>query len=189
MKRSLNGQIGDGLRKLIPVRRLVIAGLVVAGAGLASGATSRAKPRARKTMQIFRNSTLPAVKPPESTFTGDVTIRGYFRREAPSEVVSATATFAPGARTPWKTNPLGQTVIVLSGVGWARCEGKEITEIRAGDVVWFPPGQKHWEGATPSSAMTYVAIQEFKNGSSVEFGAKVSDEEYRKGPSSAPSRR
>ncbi len=132
-------------------------------------------------MQIYRNSTLPASKPPESTFTGDVTIRGYFRRESPSQVVSATATFAPGARTPWKVNPLGQTVIVLSGVGWAQSEGEEITEIRDGDLVWFPPGQRHWEGATPNSTMTYVAIQEFKNGSSVEFGAKVTDEEYRKG--------
>ncbi len=94
----------------------------------------------------------------------------------------------PGARTPWKVNPIGQTLIVTSGVGWAQCEGEDIVEIRAGDFIWFPPGQRHWEGATPDHAMTYVAIQE-EDGRIVEFREKVTDEEYRKGPPAASSRR
>ena len=130
-------------------------------------------------MQIYRNGASPANRPPESTFTGDVYIRDYFQRAAPSRLSGATAIFSPGARTPWKTNPLGQTVVVLSGVGWAQSEGEEIVEIRAGDVVWFPPGERHWEGATPDQAMTYFAIQE----GGVGFDASVTDEEYQKGPS------
>ncbi len=136
-------------------------------------------------MQIYRNGSSPANRPPESTFTGDVYIRDYFQRAAPSRLSGATAVFDPGSRTPWKVNPLGQTVVVTGGVGWAQREGEEIVEIRAGDVVWFPPGQRHWEGATPDQAMTYFAIQE----GGVGFGAKVTDKEYREGPPAAPSRR
>lgn len=127
-------------------------------------------------MQLYRNGTLPTNRPPEATFTGDVLISGYFQREAPSRLTGAAVTFGPGARTPWKVNPLGQTLIVTSGTGWAQSEGEAVAEIRAGDMVWFPPGQKHWEGATPDTTMTYVAVQE----GGVEFGAKVTDEEYRK---------
>ncbi|MBC7800013.1 MAG: cupin domain-containing protein, partial [Gemmatimonadaceae bacterium] len=93
-------------------------------------------------------------------------------------------TFNPGARTPWKVNPLGQTLIVTAGVGWAQCGGAEVVEIRAGDMVWCPPGQRHWEGATPDQAMTYVAIHE----GSVEFRERVADEDYRKGPIASPPR-
>ena len=133
-------------------------------------------------MQIYRSGTLPINKAPEKSFTGDVLIGGYFRRETPSQLVGATVTFPPGARTPWKTNPLGQTLVVTSGVGWAQCEGEEIVEIRVGDVVWCPPGKRHWEGATPDQAMTYVAVQEEPDGRGVEFGEKVGDEDYRKEP-------
>lgn len=133
-------------------------------------------------MQLHRNGTLPSSTPPEKTFTGDVEISGYFRREAPSQLAGAIVNFAPGARTPWKTNPLGQTLVVLSGVGWAQAEDEEIVELRAGDLVWFPPGQRHWEGATPDEAMTYVAIHEAGDGSGVEFGERVTDETYRQGP-------
>ena len=136
-------------------------------------------------MQIDRNGTLPTTKAPEETFTGDVTISGYVRRDAPSRLAGATVTFAPGARTPWKVNPLGQTLVVTSGVGWAQGEGEETVEIRAGDVVWCPPGQRHWEGATPDEAMTYVAFQEEERGRGVEFGERVTDEEYRTGPPAA----
>lgn len=136
-------------------------------------------------MQIYRNGSSPINRAPEQSFTGEVLIGGYFRREAPSRLAGAAATFPPGARTPWKVNPLGQTLIVTSGVGWAQCEGEEIVEIRAGDMIWFPPGQMHWEGATPDHAMTYVAIHE----GYVEFGEKVTDEEYRDGPPAASSRR
>ncbi|CAM3184855.1 Cupin type-2 domain-containing protein [Deinococcus saxicola] len=133
-------------------------------------------------MQIYRNDALPTKHAPESTFTGDVFISGYFRRAAPSQLAGASVTFSPGSRTPWKVNPLGQTVIVTSGVGWAQIEGEEITEIHPGDFIWFAPGQKHWEGATPNQTMTYVAVQEEGSGGMVQFEAKVTDEDYRKGP-------
>lgn len=131
-------------------------------------------------MQLYRNGSLPTNKAPENNFTGDVYISGYFQRTAPSRLAGAAVTFAPGSRTPWKVNPLGQTLIVTSGLGWAQGEGEEIVEIRPGDIIWCPPGQRHWEGATPDQAMTYVAIQE---SALVEFEEKVTDEEYRKGPS------
>ena len=143
----------------------------------------------KTTMQIYRNGTLPTNKAPEKNFTGDVTISNYFEREAPSRLVSATVTFAPGARTPWKVNPLGQTLIVTSGVGWTQCEGEEIVEIRVGDIIWCPPERRHWDGATPGQGLTYIAIQEARDGRAVEFGEKVMDEEYRKGVSSTSSRR
>lgn len=139
-------------------------------------------------MKIYRPADLPTSRPPEDSFTGDVSIRTYFRREAPSRMVSAIATFAPGARTPWKVNSFGQTVIVTSGTGWAQSEGGEIVEIRTGDMIWFSPGQKHWEGATPDQAMTYVAIQEEGDGKGIRFPEKVTDEEYQRGPAN-PSRR
>lgn len=140
-------------------------------------------------MHIHRNGTLPADRAPERNFTGEVYITGYFEREAPSRLAGATVAFAPGARTPWKVNPLGQTLIVMSGVGWTQCEGEEIAEVRAGDVVWYSPGYRHWDGATPDQAMTCIAIHEAKNGRAVEFGDKVTDEEYHKGPPVAFSRR
>ena len=140
-------------------------------------------------MQFYRNSTLPTNKAPESTFTGHVYIGGYFQRQAPSRLAGASVTCPPGARTPWKVNPLGQTVIVTSGVGWTQSEGEDIVEIHAGDFIWFPPGQSHWEGATPDHAVTYITVQEEGNGGMVQFGEKVTDEEYREGPAAAPSRR
>ena len=136
-------------------------------------------------MQIYRNGALPTVKAPEANFTGDVTISGYFERAAPSRLAGAMVTFSPGARTPWKVNPLGQTLIVTSGVGWAQCEGEEIVEVRAGDIIWCPPGQRHWDGATPGHAMTYIAVHETEGGRAVEFGERVTDEEYRQGPPAA----
>ena len=134
-------------------------------------------------MEIYRNASSITSRAPEASFTGDVQIGGYFQRPSPSRLAGAVATFAPGARTPWKVNPFGQTLVVTSGAGWAQCEGEEIIEIHAGDLVWCPPGQRHWEGATPDQAMTYVAIHE----QSVEFSKKVTDEEYRKGPQTVPT--
>jgi quercetin dioxygenase-like cupin family protein len=89
-------------------------------------------------------------------------------------------TFEPGARTAWHTHPLGQTLIITAGCGWAQCNGESIEEIRPGDVVWFPPGVKHWHGATPTTAMTHIAIQEKLNGKPVDWMEKVTDEQYRK---------
>ena len=133
-------------------------------------------------MQIHRNGETPANRAPEAGFTGDVSISGYFQRAAPSRLSGAAATFTPGSRTPWKVNPLGQTLVVTSGVGWAQGEGGEVVEIRAGDLIWCPPGQRHWEGATPDQAMTYVAMHE----GSVEFREQVTDGEYQQGPAGPP---
>ena len=129
-------------------------------------------------MEIHRTDSSRTTTAPESSFTGDVQIGDYFRRQAPSRLAGAVVVFPPGARTPWKVNPIGQTLILTNGVGWAQCEGEDIVEIRAGDVIWCPPGEKHWEGATPDQSMTYVAVQE-EAGGMVQFGAKVTDEEYR----------
>jgi len=95
-------------------------------------------------------------------------------------VSCATVTFEPGARTAWHTHPLGQTLIVMAGCGWAQREGARIEEIGPGDVVWFPPGEKHWHGATPTAVMTHIAIQGKKDGKVVDWMEHVSDEQYRK---------
>ena len=131
-------------------------------------------------MQIHRNGS-PTTRAPEATFTGDVQIGGYFRRPAPSRLVGAYVSFAPGSRTPWKVNPAGQTLVVTGGVGWAQIEDEEVVEIRAGDFIWCPPGQRHWEGATPDQAMTYVALQEEGSGGGVQFLSTVTDAEYQQG--------
>ena len=140
-------------------------------------------------MRIDRNGTLPTKKAPEKNFTGEVYISDYFEGETPSRLACATVIFTPGARTPWKVNPLGQTLIVTSGVGWTQREGEEIVEIRAGDIIRFPPGDRHWDGATPDHAMTYIAIHEAQGGTAVMFGEKVTDKEYQKGPPTGSSRR
>lgn len=132
-------------------------------------------------VQIYRNGSSTS-RAPESTFAGDVQIGGYFRRAAPSRLVGASASFAPGSRTPWKVNPVGQTLVVTSGTGWAQIEGEEVVEIHAGDFIWCPPGQPHWEGATPTEAMAYVALQEEGGGGGVQFRTRVTDAEYLAGP-------
>lgn len=134
-------------------------------------------------IKIIQRGSQPPTKAPERNFTGEVHIGDYFSRPAPSRLVTATVTFAPGARTPWKVNPLGQTLVVTDGVGWAQCEGEETVEIRAGDLVWCPPGVPHWDGATPEQGLTYIAIHETKDGVGVSFYERVTDEEYSKGPS------
>ncbi len=134
-----------------------------------------------KAMKIHQSGSLATNKAPEKNFTGDVYISDYFECDTPSRVVSATVTFTPGSRTSWKVNSLGQTLIVTSGIGYAQCEGEEIVEIRAGDIVWCAPLKRHWDGAAPNHAMTYIAIHEVKDGSAVEFEEKVTDEEYQKG--------
>ncbi len=131
-------------------------------------------------MDIQRVGTKPSVKGPAEWFTGSVRIDPLFDREQPSRVSGASVTFEPGARTAWHTHPLGQTLIVTSGCGWAQREGGAVEEIRPGDAVWFPPGVKHWHGATASTAMSHIAIQEKLNGSAVDWMEKVTDEQYRK---------
>ena len=103
-----------------------------------------------------------------------------FQAPAPARVSGVSVTFEPGARTAWHTHPLGQTLIVISGCGRAQREGGAIEEIRPGDVVWFPPGKKHWHGAAPTAAMTHIAIAESLDGKVVDWMEHVSDEQYRK---------
>ncbi len=130
-------------------------------------------------MEIKRSGSRPSEKGSAENFTGAVRIDRLFEAPEPARVRSASVTFEPGARTAWHTHPLGQTLIVTSGVGWTQCWGEPKQEIRAGDVIWCPPGHKHWHGATPTAAMTHIAIQEALNGKVVEWMEKVSDEQYR----------
>jgi len=108
-----------------------------------------------------------------------VRIDSPFKGDGAARIGGAVVTFEPGARTAWHTHPLGQTLLVTAGCGWVQREGGPVEEIRPGDVVWFPPGEKHWHGATPRTAMSHIAIQEKLNGSPVTWMEKVSDEQYR----------
>ena len=130
-------------------------------------------------MDIKRNGSQPSRKGPEDYFTGNVRIDPLFQAPDPARASGASVTFEPGARTAWHTHPLGQTLIVTSGVGWAQRWGGPIEEIRPGDVIWFPPGEKNWHGATSTNAMTHIAIQEALNGKVVEWLEHVSNEQYR----------
>jgi quercetin dioxygenase-like cupin family protein len=131
-------------------------------------------------MEIKRNGSQPSAKGPGDWFTGTVRIDPLFQINAPARAAAASVTFEPGARTAWHTHPLGQTLIVTAGCGWAQREGGPIEEIRPGDVVWFPPGEKHWHGASPTTALTHIAIQEQLDGKVVDWMEKVSDEQYRR---------
>lgn len=131
-------------------------------------------------MEIKRNGSQPSAKGPEDYFTGGVRIDSPFQGTDAARVSGATVTFEPGARTAWHTHPLGQTLIVTGGCGWARREGGPIEEIRPGDIVWFAPGEKHWHGATSTTAMTHIAIAEKLDGKAVDWLEKVSEEQYRK---------
>jgi quercetin dioxygenase-like cupin family protein len=129
-------------------------------------------------MEIKRNGSQASARGPGDWFTGTVRIDPLFQVNAPARAAAASVTFEPGARTAWHTHPLGQTLIVTAGYGWAQREGGPIEEIRPGDVVWFPPGEKHWHGAAPTTAMTHIAIQEQLDGKVVDWLEKVSDEQY-----------
>jgi quercetin dioxygenase-like cupin family protein len=129
-------------------------------------------------MEIKRSGSQPSNKGPADWFTGSVRIDPLFQTTAPARAVGASVTFEPGARTAWHTHPLGQTLIVTAGCGRVQREGGPIEEIRPGDVVWFPPGEKHWHGAAPATAMTHIAIQENLDGKVVEWMEKVTDGEY-----------
>jgi quercetin dioxygenase-like cupin family protein len=131
-------------------------------------------------LDIKRSGTQPSSKGPADYFTGAVRIDPLFTAPAPARVACASVTFEPGARTAWHTHPLGQTLIVTAGAGWVQREGGPVEDIRPGDVVWFPPGEKHWHGATPTTAMTHIAIQQALNGKQVEWLEQVSEEQYRK---------
>jgi quercetin dioxygenase-like cupin family protein len=129
-------------------------------------------------MEIKRNGSQPSAKGPADWFTGTVRIDPLFEAASPATGRGALVTFEPAARTAWHTHPLGQTLIVTSGCGRAQSLGGKVEEIRPGDVVWFPPGEKHWHGAAPTTAMTHIAIQEALDGKVVEWMEKVTDEQY-----------
>jgi quercetin dioxygenase-like cupin family protein len=131
-------------------------------------------------MDIKRAGSQPSGKGPTDWFTGTVRLDPLFQASSPARVGGASVTFEPGARTAWHTHPLGQTLIVTAGCGWVQRDGGPVEEIHPGDVVWFPPGEKHWHGATPTTAMAHIAIQESLNGKAVEWLEKVSDEHYQK---------
>ena len=153
-------------------------------AALAFPAILRAQTPASQTpklnMEIKRIGSQPSVKGPADWFTGTVRIDPLFEPNASARAGAATVTFEPGARTAWHTHPLGQRLIVTGGCGRAQREGGPIEEIRPGDVVWFPPGVRHWHGAASTTAMTHIAVQEALDGKVVEWMEKVSDEQYRR---------
>ncbi len=129
-------------------------------------------------MQIIKSGSQPSGKGPAEYFTGTVRTDPLFSPPEPARVAMALVTFEPGARTAWHTHPLGQTLIVTSGCGWVQREGAPVEVIRPGDVVWISPGEKHWHGATASTAMSHIAIHEKLNGSPVNWLEQVSDEQY-----------
>jgi quercetin dioxygenase-like cupin family protein len=152
----------------------VAAGMALAALGVPSPAS------AEQHMEIKRIGSQASTKGSADWFTGTVRVDPLFDRPEPSRVGGASVTFEPGARTAWHTHPLGQTLIVTSGCGWVQRDGGPVEEIRPGDVVWFPPGEKHWHGATARTAMTHIAIQEKFDGSPVTWMEKVTDDQYGK---------
>jgi quercetin dioxygenase-like cupin family protein len=131
-----------------------------------------------KQVDIKRNGSRPSGKGPEEYFTGAVRVDPLFAATDPSRTSAGMVTFEPGARTAWHTHPRGQTLVVLSGCGRVQRLGGPIEVINPGDVVWFPPGEKHWHGASPTTAMTHIAIQEHQDGKVGDWLEKVTDEEY-----------
>ena len=159
---------------------LMIATLLLPVAPAIAQPTTKEEP-----MNLYRNGTRPSQQGPAEWFTGAVRIDPLNTAPAPARHGAASVTFEPGARSAWHTHPLGQTLVVTSGVGWTQCEGEAIVEIRAGDVVWCPPGHRHWHGASPTTAMTHIAIQEAQDGKMVEWMEHVTDEQYLAGPPEA----
>jgi quercetin dioxygenase-like cupin family protein len=129
-------------------------------------------------MDIQRNGSQPSVRGPADWFSGTVRIDPLIAARAPARAGAAQVTFEPGARTAWHTHPLGQTLIVTSGCGRVQRDGGQIEDIRPGDVIWFPPGERHWHGASPTTAMTHIAIQESLDGKAVDWLEPVSDAQY-----------
>ena len=131
-------------------------------------------------MKIQRNGSQPSKQGPAEYFTGTVRIDSPFKADEPGRLSGAFVTFEPGARTNWHTHPLGQTLLVMAGLGWVQREGEPKEEIRPGDTVWFAPGEKHWHGATPHTAMTHIAIVEKLDGKDADWLGPVTDEQYQR---------
>jgi len=166
-------------RRLILTGSGAVAVLAAAGPAVAQGPNLITQ-AGGGTVQIARSGSRPSAKGSAEYFTGAVRVDPLMQVGDPSRISGAHVTFEPGARSAWHTHPLGQTLIVTSGLGWAQAEGGPIEEIRPGDVISFPPGLRHWHGASPTTAMTHIAITEFQNGKNVNWLEKVSDEQYRR---------
>jgi quercetin dioxygenase-like cupin family protein len=176
------------------MKTLAFLGLVLLASGCAQRSGARAATTAaagpllqphevRPIMHITRAGSQPSGKGSADWFTGTVRIDPLFAAPAPARAAGAAVTFEPGARTAWHTHPLGQTLIVVSGLGRVQREGGPVEEIRPGDVVWFAPGERHWHGASPATAMTHIAIHESLDGKTVDWMEHVSDEQYTAGAS------
>jgi quercetin dioxygenase-like cupin family protein len=165
---------------MISRRGVLVGGGVAVTIGVHRALSSETQKEPQMNIDIKRNGSRPSQKGPEDWFTGTVRIDPLFQAPDPARVGAGQVTFEPGARTAWHTHPLGQTLIVTAGLGWVQREGGPVEEIRPGDVVWFPPGLKHWHGASPNVAMSHIAIQESKDGKAVDWMEKVSDDQYRK---------
>jgi quercetin dioxygenase-like cupin family protein len=139
-------------------------------------------------MDIKRAGSQPSAKGNSEWFTGAVRIDPQFQTPAPARAGAGKVTFEPGARTAWHTHPLGQMLIVTDGFGLVQRDGGPIEDIRPGDIVWFPPSEKHWHGASPTTAMTHIAVQESVDGKNVDWMEKVTDEQYRQYKGSAHAR-
>ena len=143
-----------------------------------AGQTQAPSAGAAQAVEVTRVGSQASQKGPAENFTGSVRVDPLFPAREPSRAAGASVTFEPGARTAWHSHPAGQTLVVTAGSGLVQQWGGPVQEIRPGDVVWIPPGQKHWHGAAPTTGMTHIAIQEHVNGKVVEWMEKVSDEQY-----------
>jgi quercetin dioxygenase-like cupin family protein len=169
---------------MIARRGLLICGGIATTIGVrqAWALVSEEKKEFRMDINIKRNGSRPSQRGSTDWFTGTVRVDPLFQAPEPARVGAGQVTFEPSARTAWHTHPLGQTLIITAGLGRVQREGGPIEEVRPGDVVWFPPGVKHWHGASPTTAMTHIAIQESVGGKNVDWMEKVSDEQYGKEP-------
>ena len=169
------------MRRIYSSHRLSMSLLTMLAAFFMTS-TAAAQDKRIPVMEVTRKADQKTIAGPADWFTGTDTITGSFQRDAPSRVGGAIVHFEPGARTAWHKHPLGQTLIVTEGVGWTQIEGGPKLEFYAGDVLWCPADHKHWHGATPTTAMTHIAIQESQNGSPVTWMEHVTDEQYLAGP-------
>jgi quercetin dioxygenase-like cupin family protein len=163
-------------------RRYMLAatgGILAMPTAAAAQQAQPAAARSNSVMQITRSGSRPSTKGPAENFTGAVRVDPLVSAREPGRASSSQVTFEPGARTAWHTHPLGQSLIITSGLGWVQSEGGPIEEVRPGDVVWFPPGLRHWHGATPTTAMAHITVTEALDGKSVDWLEKVTDEQYR----------
>jgi quercetin dioxygenase-like cupin family protein len=165
---------------MIITRRSALVGGAAAALGAPRAIASEQPREIGMDIDIRRNGSRPSQKGNPDWFTGSVRVDPLFQTPEPGRAGAGQVTFEPGARTAWHTHPLGQTLIITAGLGWVQRDGGPIEDVRPGDVVWFPPGLKHWHGASPTTAMTHIAVQESVGGKNVDWLEKVSDEQYRK---------